>query len=72
MNSVELRETLVNAMYNAYENGTIKESKNMHPSYWLAVIDCIIKMYNNKPGYYEEDAIKTFEDFIKTGVLNWK
>ena len=71
MNSVELRKELINMMQEAFKNGTITGNKNQHPSYYVAVIDCIIKYYNNTKNYFEENAIATFKGFLESGVLTW-
>lgn len=36
-----------------------------------AIINTIIVQYLTKAGYMEENAIATFEGFLKKGVLNW-
>lgn len=36
-----------------------------------AIINAIIVQYLTKAGYMEENAIATFEGFLKKGILNW-
>ena len=35
------------------------------------IIDTIINYYNNKANFFEEDAIRVFKRFLKTGVLQF-
>lgn len=35
------------------------------------IIDVIINYYNNKANFFEEDAIRVFKRFLKTGVLQF-
>lgn len=35
------------------------------------IIDAIINYYNNKANFFEEDAIRVFKRFLKTGVLQF-
>lgn len=69
MNSIQLRKRLIEMMSNYMES--LPDGRNPYPCYYVAVIDCIMKMYMEKPEYMEENAIKTFSEFLKHGVLVW-
>ena len=71
MNQLQLENYLRNMMQEAFRNGTIKENQNNHPCFYMAIINCIIKMYVNKVEYREENAIATFKGFLESGVLVW-
>lgn len=40
-------------------------------NYCIAIINAIIVQYLTSPRYMEENAIATFEGFLKKGILNW-
>lgn len=70
MNTIELKQYLLNMYREAMAKGTIK-LKNTLPIYHMAIIDCIIRQYLTIAGYYEEHAIETYNNFLSTGNLNW-
>ena len=69
MNTIELKNKLLEMMREAFLNGTVK---NPYPIYYIAIIETVIRYYLTVSGYYEEDAIETFETFLKTGHLIFK
>lgn len=68
MNSVELKQYLVN-MYNEAMKSNSIAFANVLPVYHMAIIDCIMSQYMTVSDYYENDAIKTYSHFLKTGNL---
>lgn len=38
---------------------------------YTAIINVIIVQYLTRPRYMEENAIATFEGFLKNGILSW-
>ena len=70
MNSVKLKQYLVNMYDNAMKSENIAFA-NVLPVYHMAIIDCIIKQYMTVSDYYENDAIKTYSHFLESGVLTW-
>lgn len=71
MNSIELKQYLINMYENAMKSKNIAFT-NAFPVYHMAIIDCIISQYMTKASYYENDAIKTYSHFLKTGNLVWR
>lgn len=70
MNTIELKQYLLNMYSEAMINNTIA-IKNTLPVFHVAVIDCIIRQYLTTTDYYEEHAIKTYSNFLKTGNIVW-
>lgn len=70
MNSVELKQYLINMYENAMKSDSIAFA-NVLPIYHMAIIDCIMNQYMTKTSYYETDAIKTYKGFLESGVLTW-
>lgn len=70
MNTIELKQYLLNMYRESMSNGTMKV-KNILPVFHVAVIDCIIRQYLTTTDYYEEHAIKTYSNFLKTGNIIW-
>lgn len=70
MNSIELKQYLVNMYNEAMQSNSIVFS-NVLPVYHMAIIDCIMNQYMTKTSYYENDAIRTYKEFLKSGVLTW-
>lgn len=62
MNSVELTKEL----FRMAEN----ETKHDFITY-ASIINAIIVHYLTQKGYYEEDAIKTFQGFLENDTLVW-
>lgn len=54
-----------------YLKGMAKMSKTYDETICKGIITAIINHYLVFPTYMEEDAIKTFEDFLNTGILLW-
>ena len=71
MNSVELKQYLINMYENAMKSENITFA-NVLPVYHMAIINCIMSQYMTASGYYETDAIKTYSHFLKTGNLVWE
>ncbi|WP_270386808.1 hypothetical protein [Blautia hansenii] len=60
MNTIELIATLKEMGKNAGKENIVG-----------GIIDAIINYYNNKANFFEEDAIRVFKRFLKTGVLQF-
>ena len=70
MNSVELKNHLLDMMIKALESPNFK-LQNIHSCFYMAVIDCIIRQYMTISDYMEENAIETFKGFLESGVIVW-
>lgn len=68
MNTIELKNKLIEMFSDSLTSENIK-TKNIHPSYHMSIIDTIIKYYLTVSDYYEENAIKTYKNFLNTGNL---
>lgn len=62
MNTLQLTKKL----YEMAENQT-KYALN----WCIAIINAIICQYMTKAEYMEEDAIKTMQGFLESGILTW-
>lgn len=62
MNQIEIKNTLQ----------SMAKSCHLPYSAVMGVIDCIIRYYNITVGFYEEHAIKVFQRFLDTQVLNFQ
>lgn len=62
MNQIELRNNLQ----------SMAKGCNLPYSAIMGIIDCIIRYYNITLGFYEEHAIKVFQRFLDTQVLNFQ
>ncbi len=62
MNQIEIKNTLQ----------SMAKGCNLPYSAVMGVIDCIIRYYNVTLGFYEEHAIKVFQHFLDTQVLNFQ
>ena len=70
MNSVQLKNELLKMFLDAIENKTMTLA-NVHTCFYMAVIDKILEYYMQVSGYYEENAIATFDLFLKKGILRF-
>lgn len=62
MNTLELTQKLFDMARN---------QQKYKMNWCIGIINAIIVQYLTMSNFYEENAIKTFSDFLKTGVLNW-